>query len=283
MSGIEVAGLAFGIVPIFVAATGVYKKINDRLETLRHPERVAKRLSIKFRISRTRIQNVFQRLFKPVLEESDPWRYMQETGLSSKQRSDIAAHIEQSLGTDSAVLLSDILQEIFTIMKDVTLSLANIESLVSANTAESFLLPSLDSTTSPQSIRKSPKEILDIFLHESKYAKQLEELRTWVEQLEHLIPTKGETPTQGRPELRHILPLPSSITAINDASRELWMGLDKTWRCLNETHGNHNAAIWFDAELDMDDVVHMDVSISCQPRQPKIIPVNRHEATGYVS
>jgi hypothetical protein len=103
-------------------------------------------------------------------------------------------------------------------------------------------------------------------LHEAKYEKQLEELRLWVGDLCDLLSTRGSTQKQEESkELKPRLPLPSSVTAINEASEELGTGLETAWTCLNTRHDGHNAVLQFDAQVDMEDNVHMNVAISSWP------------------
>jgi hypothetical protein len=119
----------------------------------------------------------------------------------------------------------------------------------------------------PSTLRiKNAKEAVDITLHEAKYEKQLEELRLWVGDLCDLLSTRGSSQEQEQSkELKPRLPLPSSVTAVNEASKGLGTGLENAWTCLNTRHDGHNAVLRFDAQLDMEDNVHMNVAISCRP------------------
>lgn len=137
MSGIEAAGLAFGVVPIVITAARAYRTLNDRLHTLRRRHRIASRLWLKFRCIQARIRDTFRHFLAPVLQENDPWQLMQENALTAKQQKDIAAHIDQSLGTDSAAIFTEVFKEISTILDEVRESLINIETLAFAGTAVS--------------------------------------------------------------------------------------------------------------------------------------------------
>jgi len=118
-------------------------------------------------------------------------------------------------------------------------------------------------TSRPKS--KSTKEAVDIMLHLPRYEKYVDELRAWIGELSHLLTANGyPSKLENRPEHKHTLPLPSSVIAINKASKELGTGLEKAWSCLNTKHGGHSAVLWFDAQLDMNDAVHTNIAISCR-------------------
>ncbi|KAF2650583.1 hypothetical protein K491DRAFT_782505 [Lophiostoma macrostomum CBS 122681] len=262
----EAAGLAFGVVPVVITTARAYRTLTERLYTLRHRHRVARRLWLKFRFIQARIRDAFQHFLSPVLQQNDPWQLMQDNALTAKQQEVIAAHINQSLGAHSAAVFVESCKEISTIFEEVRSSLTNIEILASADEGNSRL--NLESS----------KKALDVTLHESRYEKQLEELRTWVGELSYLLSTNGNHPKKD-PSItpKPLLPLPSSLTAINEASRQLGQGLEKSWTCLNTTHSSHKAALWFDAQLDTDDSVHMNVAISCQPHASRNPPISSQE------
>jgi hypothetical protein len=112
---------------------------------------------------------------------------------------------------------------------------------------------------------KAVKEVVNLTLQESQYDRQLEELRTWVGDLCDMLSTRGSSLAQDPVnKVKQTLPLPSSVNAINKASKQLGTGLEKAWTCLNTNHGGHDAVLRFDAQLDMEDDVHMNVAISCR-------------------
>jgi hypothetical protein len=138
MSGLEIGGLALGVVPIVVAAAGAYRTLHDCLNTLRHRHRIAQRLWLKYRFIQARIRTTFRHFLAPILQENDPWQYMQQTGLSAKQQKDIAEYIDQTLGMESASMLAEVFNEISTILGEARMSLVHVESLASANTEVSY-------------------------------------------------------------------------------------------------------------------------------------------------
>jgi hypothetical protein len=138
MTGLDIGGLALGVVPIVVAAAGAYRTLHDRLNTLRHRHRVAQRLWLKYRFIQTRIRTAFRHFFTPVLQENDPWQYMQQTGLSAQQQKDVADYIDQKLGPESASMFADVFSEISTILGEAQIALVHVASLASANTVVSY-------------------------------------------------------------------------------------------------------------------------------------------------
>jgi hypothetical protein len=138
MSGLEIGGLALGVVPIVVAAAGAYRTLHDRLNTLRHRHRIAQRLWLKYRFIQARIRTTFRYFFAPILQENDPWQYMQQTGLSARQEKDVAEYIDQTLGMESASMLAEVFNEISAILGEARMSLVHVESLASANTEVSY-------------------------------------------------------------------------------------------------------------------------------------------------
>ena len=112
-------------------------------------------------------------------------------------------------------------------------------------------------------------------LSHSQYKAELDELRKWINDLSDLLGSKVQHRTksaQTSPSTeilptKQTLPLPSSIIAINKASKQLGAGLKKAWTCSNTAHDSHCIALWLDAQFETDDVVHMDVAISCTSRK----------------
>lgn len=134
----EAAGLAFGVVPVVVKAAEAYRTLNERLHTLRNHHRVAHRLWLKFRCIQARLRDTFRHFLAPVIRENDPWQLMQEKTLTEKQQKEIASHINQSLGSESAAIFSEVFNEISTILDEVKDSLTNVKTL--ADTAVSRCL-----------------------------------------------------------------------------------------------------------------------------------------------
>ena len=133
MSGLEVAGLAVGVVPIVVTAARAYKTLNEHLHTLRQRHLIASRLWLKFRMIQARIRDTFKHFLAPVLQENDPWQLMQDDVLTAEQKSDIVEHIQRSLGKDSAAIFTEVFKEIAKILEEVRESLANVEKLALAD------------------------------------------------------------------------------------------------------------------------------------------------------
>jgi hypothetical protein len=139
MTGLEIGGLALGVVPIVVAAAGAYRTLHDHLNTLRNRHRVAQRLWLQYRFVQARIRTAFRQFLSSVLQENDPWQYMQQTGLSAKQQKDVADYIDQTLGPESAAMLVDVFNEISTILGEAKIALVHVASLASADTVVSEL------------------------------------------------------------------------------------------------------------------------------------------------
>ena len=57
MSGLEIPGLVFGVLPVFVQVLQSYRNIHDTLHTFRHYSREVKRIDVQFRIQQQNFQN----------------------------------------------------------------------------------------------------------------------------------------------------------------------------------------------------------------------------------
>jgi hypothetical protein len=109
-----------------------YRKLGDRLDTLRHRHQRARTLSMEYRCIQARIRSALRTFLGPILQEDNPWQYLQKTGLSAEQQKDVAAYIDRELGSESAALFADLFYEISTIFSKAEMALVQVESLASA-------------------------------------------------------------------------------------------------------------------------------------------------------
>lgn len=62
MSGLEIPGLVFGVLPVFVQVLQSYRNIHDTLHTFRHYSREVKRIKNGFKIQQHNFQNEYSLL-----------------------------------------------------------------------------------------------------------------------------------------------------------------------------------------------------------------------------
>jgi hypothetical protein len=140
MSGIEVAGLAFGILPILVEVLKSYTTVRDKVRTIRRCTQVAEDVSAEFAVIRITFLNDVRWILhsiedkqyaKNILEDVDDWRPM------SRELNDQLNTVLQ----DSYNACFDIIKRSKVILEEMNDELKRFDILLVEKTQVSFSVP----------------------------------------------------------------------------------------------------------------------------------------------
>ncbi|KAH6618476.1 hypothetical protein C7974DRAFT_364368 [Boeremia exigua] len=239
MSGVEIAGLVFGIVPIVVETLRSYSFIKDKLHTCRHYSDEVEEVSARLGSSRTNFNNEVQ-LLRQCLKGKE-----QTGGLDD----DVTAALEESY--KSCIKTIDRTKRILDKMK-----------------TEMAVFDELLMKKSQGSSVKRLRTIIKITFNESKYEKLLSRLRERNNELSafrlQIEALKQPGLQAGGIFIQH-KPLPTEFCTVQHASRQLHAALSETWYCDSVAQRGHHAKLCIDAEVANE--VQLDIAISCQELQ----------------
>lgn len=128
MSGIEIAGLAFGVLPVLIEAIKSYQSICERLHTLRHYLKAAKRMYLRFSILKTRFRNECLHLLRPILNENEDLLDVVQN-VSPERNETIQRQLNELLGDDGK-LCKAALEEIKSVIEEVASELSHVDALI---------------------------------------------------------------------------------------------------------------------------------------------------------
>lgn len=279
MSGIEVAGLAFGVLPVVIEIVKSYKTACERLHTFRTYSKAIQRIQLRFRTQESNFRNECRHLFRLIIEDGQEAQdILQDPAHSRWRDSGLDEKLEKVLGSDYE-LCEDILKQIQEIVKDVRTELSKISS---EKPNVSFIHSHMGmSQISAYTIKGELKEetiqrlrqAITISFKETYYEKKVADLQLWISYLSNLRSHHCEL-QQERSSSRACITrkyLPSSITAINQASHKLHDSLKEAWSCTNISHTGHQAKLCVNAKIEGG--VCLDMAISCRLRDSKVIQV----------
>lgn len=259
MSGLEIPGLVFGVVPIIFEALKSYSFIKGKLHTCRHYSDEVEEVAARLASSRTNFNNEVQLLRRCL-------KGKQQIG---EIDDDVNGALQESYG--SCIKTIDRTQKVLDKMKTEMMKFDELlmkKSQVSAQFCFRFCSAcahATDLTIFQGNSIKRLRTVVRVVFNESKYEKFLSRLRernnelsTFRLQIEAL--RQPDPPPTGIC-VRH-KPLPARFSAIQLASRQLHTALSEAWQCDNVTQRGHYAKLCLDAEVA--DQVQLDLAISCQ-------------------
>lgn len=135
MSGIEVAGLLFGVVPIFVEIIKAYRQTGERLATFRRYNKAVAEIQLDFHLEESSFRTECHHLLAVVIsDEHDLQLMLQHPDTNANQRydRDVNDRLQRLLGCDYAVC-EEVVIKIRDMLRE---TMADLESLsrVSATT-----------------------------------------------------------------------------------------------------------------------------------------------------
>jgi hypothetical protein len=255
MSGIEIAGLAFGVVPIVVEILKHYSTAKRRLITFSRYAEVACDIHLRFQVAAANFNNDCRLLLQAVIAHpsevsemiGDPtYKAWQEQGENIEKRLRGLMQQDYDLCNDIVTRLRDILRETQECLAKLGIGLENTN----------------------QPLREVTHKIWHAFntsRKENEYIQHLDSLDKWNKALSRL--RKQRCKIQKRRSLPSACiirkAVPRSYQQIRIASQQLGESLHDSWSCTNASHSGHQARLSLEAKSVHNDV-QLDIVVACQ-------------------
>ncbi|KAF4539624.1 Lon protease like peroxisomal [Lasiodiplodia theobromae] len=264
MSGIEVAGLVFGVVPIFFEILKSYGWAGKKLDTFKRHHDVVREIQLDFRLEERAFRTECHLLLASVVDDKEELlSVLQHPDDGPWDRDDVKRvndGLQRLMGDDFAIC-EEIVVKIRDLLRSTTADLARLDRLSnSGGTNES-------SSTAIQDLRHAFK----VSTKESGYRKTLQSLNLWNAKFRSLRKQKCavQNPRHFSSTTITARRIPSAYSKIREASNMLHSSLEDAWSCSNASHEAHQAKLLLNAEADYERV-RLDMAISCRQKGPKI-------------
>jgi hypothetical protein len=250
MSGIEVAGLVFGVIPIIVEILKSYRTARDRLNTFRKHTQIANEVQLRYRVAATNFSNDCQLLLKGVIDDACELSQMvgdpQHSGWQDPQ---LESRFRAFLEPDHT-LFEDIITLIQNVLRDTEAALKDCSEQPSGS--------GLQHTTAQRLYLA-----FNISRKENRYRKWLDTLDCWNEKLSVLRKQRCELQRTsfGRSGLLNRKAVPQKYGEIQVASHRLHKSLENSWSCTNVSHTGHHAKLSIEATAEYGNV-RLDIVIA---------------------
>jgi len=257
MSGIEIAGLVFGVVPIVVEILKSYGTAKRRLATFSRHAEVAYDIQLKFEVAAANFSNECRLLLQSTIAHpSDVSEMMDDPTHESWQEQ--GEEIEQRL--------RNLMQQDYQLCQDIVTRLRDI--LRETRNSLSKLDNSLGNAK--QSQHEFARKLWNAFntaRKENEYLQQLDSLDRWNKSLGKLCKQRRKMQKRRNVPSACIIrkSVPRSYQQIRVASQQLGESIHDSWSCTNTSHSGHQAKLSLDAKSEHNNV-QLDVVIACQPK-----------------
>lgn len=249
MSGVEIAGLAIGVIPIVIEILRSYRTAKERIDSFRKHGEVVFDIQLRYRVAATSFSNDCRLLLKAVVHNAwelpamledprhDAWR---DPNLESKFR----AFLEQDyqLFEDIVLLIRNVLRDTQTALQDYERHISNAQSAA----AHRFYLA------------------FNVSLKENRYRQWLDTLDGWNNKLSKLREQRCKLfkPHSLQTDSLTRKAVPRKYSVIRTAAQGLHESLRESWSCTNMSHVGHQAKLSVEANAEFGNV-HLDMVIAC--------------------
>lgn len=284
MSGIEVAGLVFGVVPIFFEILKSYGWAGKKLDTFKRHHDVVREIQLDFRLEERTFRTECHLLLASVVDDKEELlSVLQHPDDGPWDRDDVKRVNEglQRLMGDDFAICEEIVVKIRDLLRNTTADLARLDSLSDTGRVRSLLSesscrhclpfihfqPNDSSSTAIQDLRHAFK----VSTKESGYRKTLQNLNLWNAKFRSLRKQKCtvQNPRHFSSTTITARRIPPAYSKIREASNMLHSSLEDAWSCSNASHEAHQAKLLLNAEADYERV-RLDMAISCRQKGPKM-------------
>ncbi|KAJ5059406.1 hypothetical protein J3E74DRAFT_465959 [Bipolaris maydis] len=257
MSGIEVAGLVFGVVPVVVEILKSYSTARRKLTTFSRHAEVASDIQLKFRVAAANFNNDCRMLLQATMADPSEISEMMEDPMHKNW---------QEQGKDIEQRLRSLMQQDYELCEDIVTRLRDI--LRETRESLSTLEDGLGNTKQPQhEFRRKIWHAFNTTRKENEYIRQLESLDKWNKSLSKLRKQRCKMQKRRNVPSACIIrkAVPKSYQQIRIASQQLGESIHESWSCTNTSHSGHQAKLSLDAKSGHDNV-QLDVVVACQPK-----------------
>jgi hypothetical protein len=257
MSGIEIAGLIFGVVPVVVEILKSYRTAKERLNTFRKYGSVIHDVQLRYRVAATSFSNDCQLLLRAVVDDARELPEMLEDPQHSGWHDPrLEPRFRTFLGQDYK-LFEDIVVLIRNVLRDTSTALNACEGQATGGRAQ-------------VAVTKRFYLAFNISRKENQYRRWLDTLDQWNHKLSKLSKQRCKLHKRRSVQSSCLVrqAVPRRFEDIQAASRVLHESLQDSWSCTNISHTGHQAKLSIEAEADYGDV-QLDMIIACRKHDAK--------------
>ncbi|KAF2116698.1 hypothetical protein BDV96DRAFT_491096 [Lophiotrema nucula] len=253
MSGLEIAGVVFGVLPILIEAVKSYDEVSRTFHTFRHFSKDVKAVNTQFKVQHGIWLNECRLLLRLVANETGA-KDMLEDELDERWRSKDLNDKLNGMLKDSFDLCRSIMEAAKESVSELGKDLKKFDVLIEGKE---------ENESVRFAIRKMRGRV-KIAFEKPKYEKNIASLReqnTDLSQLRSHIGAFSEHKSGLENTYINHRALPARVNAIRTASQKLHEALSGAWCCGDLEHTDHYAKICLDAEVQPE--VRLDLAISC--------------------
>ncbi|KAF2438857.1 hypothetical protein P171DRAFT_157559 [Karstenula rhodostoma CBS 690.94] len=256
MSGIEVAGLVFGIVPVVVEILKSYSVAKDRLKSVAHHVQVVYDVQLRYRVAATNFGNDCQLLLRSIIKDPrELCQMVDDPKHSAWGDSSLEERLRQFLGRDCEVF-EKVVVRIRDVLRETGTRLSQL--------GQDLLAVQHDSRLTLKRLYTA----FDISSKENAYRRSLDDLDQWNTKLGHLRAQRCKLHKQRSYYLDGLVrkSVPKRYSDIRTSSQKLHDSLRESWSCTNISHVGHQAKLSLDAEAEHD-TTRLDMVIACRRKE----------------
>lgn len=257
MSGIEVAGLVIGIVPIVVEILRSYGIAKNRLKAFAHHAQVVYDVRLRYRVAATNFSNDCQLLLKAIVEDARELSQMVDDPTHDGWRNpSLEDRLHTFLGRDYQ-LFEEVVLKIRDVLRATRIEISQFDACVEPDESESRTM-----------VLKRVYQAFDIPRKENAYRRWLDDLDQWNTKLSRLRTQRCKLQKQRSHRMDGLIrkSTPKRYTDIRTASQKLHDSLRDSWSCTNISHVEHQAKLSLDARAEYG-TAHLDIVIACRRKQ----------------
>jgi hypothetical protein len=257
MSGIEIAGLVFGVIPLVVEILKHYSTAKSRLIAFSRHTAVVCDIQLGFQVAAANFNNDCRLLLQAVVDQAADVAELIEDPTDKRwleQANDIEKRLRGLMEGDY-----DMYQNIVTRIRDIL-----------RETHESLIKLESGLTNAKHSHHELAQRIWHAFntsRNENEYMRQLKSLNKWNKALGKLRKQRCKIEKGCSVSSAGIIrkALPRRYRQIRVASQHVGESLHDSWSCTNISHIGHQAKLSLDAQSGHDDV-QLDIVVACRPK-----------------
>lgn len=252
MSGIEIAGLVFGVVPIVVEILKSYRTTKERLSTFRRYGEVIQDVQLRYSVAAASFTNDCQLLLKGVVDDARELPEMlKDPQHSAWQDPQLEVRFRSFLDQDYT-LLENITTRIRDLLRDTQEALKKCEGQTACGNAQ---------PTAAQRLYQA----FNIARKENEYRRWLDTLDQWNKKLSKLRKQRCKLSKRQAAQSGCLVrkAVPRRYGDIQAASYKLHESLQDSWSCTNISHTGHQAKLLLTAKAEYGNV-RLDMIIACR-------------------
>lgn len=253
MSGIEIAGLVFGLVPIVVEILKSYRTTKERLSTFSKYGQVIQNVQLRYRVAATSFTNECQLLLRAVVEDKRELADMLDNPQHDAWLNPTLEKRFRTFLERDCIVFEEVIVLIRYVLRDTKAALGDCNRLCGGGTQ----------TTTAQRLYLA----FNTSRKENQYRRWLDTLDLWNNKLSRLRKQRCKLhkrqAVQGNCLVRKAVP--RKYGDVRAASHKLHESLQDSWSCTNISHTGHQARLSVEAKAEHGNV-GLDMVIACRKK-----------------